>query len=473
MAGLARVLSVEGDQRRAVELAASALSEPDAEDAVRIDAALGLAWGKLYLREDLEQGARSAALAAELAERSGHRTLLANSLSARGVLEAALGRGQAEATFEAALAVHAVADPARVIRSPEFDRSLFLIWTDRCAEAADLLRSFHVAAVEVGEEGSIALTAAQRGLAEYGLGHWPEASALATEAYELALQTGERPQQALALSVRALVRASEGREAEARADAGHAMALAGNAGMAAARLHATWALGLLELSLERPAQVVGLLAPERERLLAGGVGEPGSMRFVPDEVEALIALGRPEEAEAVLGWLEEHARDLRRASALAAAARCRGLLAAAHGDAPAALAAFEQALAEEGPDPSAFERARTLLCLGAAQRRGRHKRAARETLEAARERFDDLGAARWSQRAAAELERIGGRGPATDALTPSERRIVELVAEGGSNKQIAAALFVTPKTVETHLSRIYAKLGVHSRTQLLSRLGKA
>ena len=105
--------------------------------------------------------------------------------------------------------------------------------------------------------------------------------------------------------------------------------------------------------------------------------------------------------------------------------------------------------------------------------RARRKRAARETLEAARERFDDLGAARWSERAAAEVERIGGRGPATDALTPSERRIVELVAEGGSNKQIAATLFVTPKTVETHLSRIYAKLGVHSRTQLLSRLGKA
>jgi hypothetical protein len=376
MAGLARVLTVEGDQRRAVELAALALAEPDADDAVRIDAALGLAWGKLYLREDLEQGARSAAFAAELAGRSGDRTLLANSLSAQGVLETVLGRSEAAETFAAALAVHEVADPSRVIRSPEFDRSLFLIWTDRCAEAADLLRRFHDAAIEAGEEGSVALTAAQRALAEYGLGHWPEASALATEAYELALQTGERPQQALALSVRALFRASTGREDEARADARTALALAGGAGMAAARLHATWALGLLELSLERPAEVVGLLAPERERLLAGGVGEPGSMRFVPDEVEALIALGRSEEAEVVLGWLEEHAQDLRRASALAAAARCRGLLAAARGDGLAALAAFEQALAEDGPGPSAFERGRTLLCLGAAQRRGRHKRSA-------------------------------------------------------------------------------------------------
>jgi DNA-binding CsgD family transcriptional regulator len=473
MAGLARVLSVEGDQRRAVELAALALAEPDADDAVRIDAALALAWGKLLLREDLEEGARCAALAAELAERLGDRTLLANSLSAQGVLEAALGRGKAAATFAAAQAVHEVADARRVITSPEFDRSAFLIWTDRCTEAADLLRRFHAAGIEAGEEGSIALTAAQWGLAEYGLGHWAEASALATESYELALQTGERPQQALALSVRALVEASAGRESEARADARSALALAGDAGMAAARLHATWALGLLELSLERPAEVVELLGPERERLLAGGVGEPGSMRFVADEVEALIALGRPEEAQAVLGWLEERAAALHRASALAAAARCRGLLAAARGDGVAALAAFEHSLAAHAGTGDAFERTRTLLCLGAAQRRARHKRAARETLEAARELFERLGAALWSERVGAELERIGGRGPASEALTPSERRIVELVAEGGSNKQIATTLFVTPKTVETHLSRIYAKLGVHSRTQLLSRLGKA
>ena len=213
------------------------------------------------------------------------------------------------------------------------------------------------------------------------------------------MQTGERPQQALALSVRALVRASAGREDEARADARSALALAGDAGMAAARLHATWALGLLELSREQPVEVVRLLAPERERLLAGGVGEPGAMRFVADEVEALIALGRPEEAQAVLGWLDERARDLRRASALAAAARCRGLLAATRGDSRAAFAAFEQALAAHADAGDAFERARTLLCLGAAQRRGRHKRAARETLEAARALFEGLGAALWSERA--------------------------------------------------------------------------
>ena len=229
----------------------------------------------------------------------------------------------------------------RIIRSPEFDRSLFLIWTDRCAEAADLLRRFHVAAIEAGEEGSIALTAAQRGLADTGSATGPRPPRWRPRPTSWRC----RPASGRSRRLRCRCARSSGprHDGEARADAGSALALAGDAGMAAARLHATWALGLLELSLERPAEVVELLAPERERLLAGGVGEPGSMRFVADEVEALIALGSPEEAQRVLAG--SRSAQPRRASALAAAARCRGLLAAARGDGRAALAAFEQALA--------------------------------------------------------------------------------------------------------------------------------
>ena len=145
MAGLARVLTVEGDQRRAVELAALALAEPDADDAVRIDAALGLAWGKLYLREDLEQGAELCGPRGGVggAQRRPHAAGRTRSVP-RGCWRRRSGARQAAATFAAALAVDEVADPRRVIISPEFDRSLFLIWTDRCAEAADLLRRFHV-----------------------------------------------------------------------------------------------------------------------------------------------------------------------------------------------------------------------------------------------------------------------------------------------------------------------------------------
>jgi DNA-binding CsgD family transcriptional regulator len=203
-----------------------------------------------------------------------------------------------------------------------------------------------------------------------------------------------------------------------------------------------------------------------ERLEEGGVREPGSARFVPDEIEALITLGRLEEAETLLERLERRARRLDRVSALAAAGRCRGLLHAARGDFDAALASLERAAAEHERVPMPFERARTFLVLGATRRRSRMKRPARDALEESLETFEDLGARLWAERARAELARIGGRPPSTDELTPTEKRIAELAAEGHTDKEIAAALFVTPKTVGTQLSRIYRKLGVRSRTEL-------
>jgi DNA-binding CsgD family transcriptional regulator len=146
------------------------------------------------------------------------------------------------------------------------------------------------------------------------------------------------------------------------------------------------------------------------------------------------------------------------------------LLAAERGDLDATLECLENALRHYDAVEVPFERARTLLTYGTALRRSKRRAAARATLEQAKRDFDDLGAALWSQRATAELSRIGGRRPAPDGLTPTERRLAGLVSEGRSNKEIAGILFVTPKTVETQLSRIYSKLGVHSRTALTRRL---
>jgi DNA-binding CsgD family transcriptional regulator len=227
-----------------------------------------------------------------------------------------------------------------------------------------------------------------------------------------------------------------------------------------------WALGLLELSLDRPAEAVQVLSPERERLLAAGVGEPGAVRFVPDEIEALLALGRVEDAAALLGWLEEHGRALNRASALAAAGRCGGLLAAARGEIDIALAAFEQALAAHELVPMPFEHARTLLALGSVQRRARKRSAARETLSHALATFEQLGAALWAEKTHAELARVAGRAPVGWGLTPTEHRVAELVAAGLTNREAAAQLFLTQKTVEFHLRNVYRKLGVRSRTEL-------
>jgi DNA-binding NarL/FixJ family response regulator len=122
----------------------------------------------------------------------------------------------------------------------------------------------------------------------------------------------------------------------------------------------------------------------------------------------------------------------------------------------------------------AFDSARALLFLGRAERRHKKQAGARESLEHARSEFERLGCPGWAALAGAELARVGGRRRAASGdLTPSEQRVAELVAAGLSNKEIAAQLFVSVYTVETHLSNAYAKLGIRSRTQLARRLGSS
>ena len=432
---------------------------------MRAEAAQGLAATLFYLREDLEEGVEFAALAAKLATRSHDNVLQVESLCLQGLLECLVGRpgGGRDVAWR-----RAVAEPAaygRVLSAPTFNLSVFALWTD-CPEAARLLHNSREDVVARGDEGSAPMVLAQLALAEYLAVRWTEALQVADEASELALQTGQRPMQAYSLATRALVRASLGMEPDARADAEQALAFTGERGMAAARIHSVWAVGMLELSLDRPAETARLLAPERERLLAAGVGEPGTIRFVPDEIEALTALGQADEARPLLAWLEERGRALDRPSALAAAARCRGLLAAASGDSDAALAAFERAHAEHARAGNPFERARTLLAFGAAQRRAKKKAAARKTLGEALAIFEELGAALWAGKTRAELASIGGRAPPSDELTPAEKRVAALVAEGRTNHEVAGVLYVTDRTVEFHLSRIYRKLGVRSRAEL-------
>lgn len=154
---------------------------------------------------------------------------------------------------------------------------------------------------------------------------------------------------------------------------------------------------------------------------------------------------------------------------LASVTRCRGLVAAARGDVEQALSLLEQAVTQHEAVGDPFGRTRTLLALGAVRRRARQKRAAREAIEAALVGFEELGAATWTKKARAELGRVGGR-TRIEGLTPAERRVADLVAEGRTNREVAATLFLGERTVASHLTRIYAKLGVRSRTGLARRL---
>jgi DNA-binding CsgD family transcriptional regulator len=300
---------------------------------------------------------------------------------------------------------------------------------------------------------------------------WQAGVAMADRLVEMTVEMERDGTLEHALGARAVLLAHLGDQAGARRDASHTAAIAERVGSAHGSGFRGMALCVLELSLDRPAEALGPARRSTEAMRARDVEEPGLYVTFGGHAEAAIATSNLGEAEELLDWIEERAVRLDREWALACAARCRGLLAAARGDEAGAAAAFERALAEHARvQYRRFDLARTRLSQGETLRRFRRKRAARESIEAAVAIFDELGAALWSAKARRELARISGRRSA-DGLTETERRVAELISDGLSTKQVAAALVVSPKTVEGHLSRIYAKLDVQSRTQLARRLG--
>ena len=196
-----------------------------------------------------------------------------------------------------------------------------------------------------------------------------------------------------------------------------------------------------------------------------GEDEP-SMRFWrADHVEVLLQVGRIEEATLLLAEWEAKAALVGRERVIAEAMRCRGLIAMARGDLSGGAETIEAAIDMHGAAGDPFGRARTLLALGMARRRLRQKRTARQAMEAALAEFVALGALGWAATARVELARIGGR-QRLEGLSPSELGVATLAAEGRTNREIAAALFLGERTVAGHLTHIYSKLGIRSRTEL-------
>jgi len=218
------------------------------------------------------------------------------------------------------------------------------------------------------------------------------------------------------------------------------------------------------------AEAIDWLGKAEQQAGAFCWGEPSVRWWSGDLIELLLELGRVEEAIRVLDRWEADAARVGREWVSAHVIRCRGLVAAAEGRVDRAGSFLDRAVArtQEVGDP--FGEARALLAVGIVRRRARQKRNAREAIQAALDGFEHLGAATWVEKARSELGRIGGR-TREEGLTAAERRVATLVAEGRTNREVAAALFVTERTVASHLSHVYAKLGVRSRTELARRLG--
>jgi DNA-binding CsgD family transcriptional regulator len=272
----------------------------------------------------------------------------------------------------------------------------------------------------------------------------------------------------------ARVEAAQGREDDCRLHAQQALALAEEIGAESVTLLARAALGLLELGLGRAEAAAAELEHVRRASEAREIGDPGTVQWAPDLVEAYARLGRGDEAAAALAELEARAAATGRLWARAAAERGRGLLAA---DDEEAQQAFEAALAEHGRLDSPFERARTELAYGERLRRARRRIEARTWLRAALETFERLGAVPWMDRARTELRASGETLRRRDdvplqELTPQELQVALLVAQGATNREAGAALFLSPKTIEAHLGRVYRKLNVRSRTELAHAIAR-
>lgn len=316
--------------------------------------------------------------------------------------------------------------------------------------------------------------------AAYRLGDWTAAEQATQEALEVCRDAGQEIWHGYALTYRSRLLAARGRQQESEAAARAAIVLAETTGVRAGLRFARSALGFLWLSVERiPEALCELEAVDR--LLAGtGVEDSTGAPWAPDLVEAYLRAGREAEAARVADLLERAAAG-GPATARGPLARCRGLLAADFDE------DFAVALACDDECPMPFERSRTLLAYGRRLRRAGRRAQARAALDDAAAGFDRLGALAWREQADRELRSAGGTPAASPAaarwpigaetmsppLTPQERRVAAAVASGASNRDIATLLFVSPKTVETHLTHIHRKLGVRSRAQLVALLAGA
>jgi DNA-binding CsgD family transcriptional regulator len=440
----------------------------DARIQVRVEG--GLAWCA-HLGGDLPRAEVHSRAAVKLAEQLGDEPMLATTLANLSFVEFLMGHGYPAADMSRALELQARTDRFMpILGRPSWIDGMLQGWSGNLEAAISELVQARAQAEERGDESALPLFASQLAYMSQRAGRMAEADAYADEAEERVLETGQDEERQFSLAARALVDAHLGRVDAARRAIEEGLALSAF-GSVSARFEFLTIRGFLDVSLADPVAAMTSFDSLMGEVPAAGFNDPSlPFRYQGDAAEALIELGRLDEARALVDWLDERGRTLDRPGALATAARCNALIQAARGDTPGAMETIGLAEVEQRRVGEPFELGRTLLAKGTIARRGRQRRIARESIEGAIGIFQDLGASLWVTRAQTEGSRIGGRAPAGDALTTAERQIAALIAEGLTNREAAARLFVTVHTVEAALVRIYAKLGVRSRSELAGRL---
>jgi DNA-binding CsgD family transcriptional regulator len=461
--GLVLLAELESTDR-AVALLEEALREAASRPALQADIHCRLAWATRF-RKGYVRALGHARVALELAEDLDDDVLRERARVVQAILGWIVGDAEAPQLLARPHDFATAVGGEQLVQEATQAVVNTLAPSSRRDEARALLEREHLEWRERDEPRS---ARALWGLSwvEFWAGNWALAAEYAAAAHDISIQYGlEVPQDHLAI---AFVAVHRGRLELAREHSKRALELAEEQFALHPPQHIA-ILGLTALWNGDASAAVDSLEKADRQAAALGWGEPSIRWWSADYVEVLLELGRIDDAVRVLDVWDADAARVGREWVAAHVTRCRGLVAAARGSVDEAAALLQQAVAqhEEVGDP--FGRARALLALGIVHRRARQKRAARDAIREALDCFEELGAATWAEKARDELGSIGGR-KREEGLTAAESRVAALVAAGRTNREVAAALFLGERTVASHLTHIYAKLGVRSRTELARRL---
>lgn len=467
---LTQVAYQTSSHRRAQECASSALAEADDDPKLKANALLSLA----ALATNNDDRVRYASEARRCLEESGldDPSLLAWALCEDIGAGFRAGDGLDLEALNRALVIERTGRAWTSDDQVVAVRPVLLKWADLHVDALSALVELEARAAEEGNEGIVPYALGHRSSTLLSMGRYAEAEAVATEHLFHADATGQSGQRIQALHNLAAVDAHAGRLDLAVDRANEVLAWAEQEQDPWMEMNATGVLGFVALSSGQAADACRWFerwgrAAETEEVI-----DPGISRHHGDRIEALISVGEIEVATDLAGELAAVAARSGRVSAAAVAARCRGMLAASALDHNAAVGHVDEALRLLADVDLPFETARTYFVKGIVHRRAKEKRLARDALVESERAFRELGAAVWEARASAELDRIGSRPAASLELTATERRIAELVASGLTNRHVAEQAFVSPKTVEANLAKVYRKFGISSRAELGAHMAR-